>query len=130
MASTTRKVKEKRSVAKAQEAVAEPVKEKVAAYPATLHPDHLRQLEVISRDVENARLLMLVEEQSLRNMLLEATLLQQKIDKQKSYVREKSIFYTNSGKQFEAIKSELWPQYGFNLSEGLGYDPITGEIKK
>lgn len=123
MASTTRR----KPVVVEKEEIKE---EKPAGFPTVLHPEHLRQLEVTVRDVENARLMMAVEEQSLRNMILELQLLQQKVEKQKQHLQQRAVFYDNSTKQFKQLKSELWPQYGFGQDEGLGYDPATGEIKR
>lgn len=123
MASTTRR----KQVVVEKEEIKE---EKAPAFPSSLHHEHLRQLEVMARDVENAKLRMALEEQSLRNMILESQILQQKVEKQKQYLQQHAAFYDNSTKQFKQLKSELWPQYGFGQDEGLGYDPATGEIKR
>jgi len=93
-----------------------------------LHPDHLRQLETLDRDVEIAKLQMAVEEQSLRNMVLEHNLLLSKIEKQKLALMEKAKSYDTIKAGFTNFKKDLWPQYGFNEADGLGYNPNTGKI--
>lgn len=98
--------------------------------PSALHPDHLLQLEVKSRDIENAKLHMALEEQALKNMMLELSILQRKVEDQKILLKQRAIFYDNTVKQFQQLKSELWPQYGFGQNEGLGYDPATGVIHR
>lgn len=98
--------------------------------PSVLHPDHLLQLEVKSRDIENAKLHMALEEQALKNMLLELQILQRKVEDQKLLLKQRAVFYENNVKQFQQLKSELWPQYGFGQNEGLGYDPATGTIHR
>jgi hypothetical protein len=93
-----------------------------------LHHDHLRQLETLDRDVEIAKLTMAVEEQSLRNMVLEHHLLLSKIEKQKLALMEKAKSYDTMKAGFTSFKKELWPQYGFSEADGLGYNPNTGKI--
>ena len=126
MASTTR-----RKITIKEEIKPEPeVVSATPSFPEVLAAEHLLQLEVKSRDIENAKLLMAVEEQSLKNMLLEQQILQQKVEKQKLLLQQRAIYYDNMAKQFRQLKAELWPQYGFSSEEGLGYDPATGEIRK
>lgn len=98
--------------------------------PKVLHADHLRQLEVVSRDVENARLLMSIEEQSLKNITLELELMKIKLDRQKQNLGQAASNYNNSVLAFKKLKSDMWPLYGLKLEDGLGYDPNTGEISK
>lgn len=93
-----------------------------------LSPDHLRQLETIDRDIQIAKLSMAVEEQALKNLILEYNILQTKIEKQKILLMEKSKFYDNQRVMFTNFKKELWPQYGLGEASGLGYDPNTGKI--
>jgi len=99
-------------------------------FPTVLSQEHLKQLEITIRDIENAKLTVAIEEQSLRNMMLEQQLLEQKVQKQKQTLQQRAVFYDTISSQFKQIKSELWPQYGFSQTEGLGYDPATGEIKR
>lgn len=93
-----------------------------------LAPEHLLQIEVGQRDIENSRLLMAVEEQSLKNMTLELEILTQKIEKQKIVLRQRQFAYDNMVKQFRKLKGDLWPVYGLKDEEGMGYNPTTGEI--
>lgn len=127
MAST----KEKKSKILIEKPVQEVIKaEKPKELPAALSPDHLLQLEVKSRDIENSKLHMALEEQALKNMMLELHILQRKVEDQKLLLKQRAIFYENNIKQFQQLKSELWPQYGFGQTEGLGYDPATGVIHR
>jgi hypothetical protein len=126
MASTKEK-KFKQQEKAAPEVVKAEVKKEI---PGVLHPDHLLQLEVKSRDIENAKLHMAIEEQALKNMMLELHILQRKVEDQKQLLKQKAIFYETNVKQFQQLKSELWPIYGFGQNEGLGYDPATGTIHR
>lgn len=94
----------------------------------TLDSMHLLQLETMSRDIENAKLLMALEEQALRNMQLENALMIVKIERQKAALAAKAGQYEASKQKFETIKKEIWPRYGFSETDGLGYDTLTGKI--
>lgn len=127
MASTTKKA------VKSQ--VKEAVKKKIEDTPvfvikSTLDPEHLKEIEVQGRDLENAKLRMAVEEQALQNMVLSAQLLQNKIEKQKQLVSSTANIYENVKNKFDAYKKGIWPLYGLKENEGMGYDPLTGEIKR
>ena len=93
-----------------------------------LEHDHLKNLEVISRDVENAKLSMAVEEQSLANMELEKKLLDVKIEKQKILVASKAQRYETMKQKYVSYKKEIWPLYGLKENEPMGYDPLSGRI--
>lgn len=94
----------------------------------TLSPEDLLQLETISRDVENAKLLLNLEEQSLRNMLLEEALIKVNIEKQRQVVANRDQRYKLLNDRFTINKKEIWSSYGIGEKEGLGYDPKTGKI--
>jgi hypothetical protein len=100
--------------------------------PTHLSSMDLLKCETMSRDVVNARLLMSVEEQSLKNMLLEHTLLGLKIEKQKKLLHDKSVAYEGSKKLYASFVSEMWPRYGLikNIDESIGYHDETGLIIK
>jgi flagella basal body P-ring formation protein FlgA len=95
-----------------------------------LTQDHLLALETGHRDIETSRLMMAVEEQALRNMVLEHTLLSIKIEKQKEVLKDKSRVYENEKLKFNQVKKEIWNIYGVNENVGLGYDSKTGKIVK
>ena len=95
-----------------------------------LDPSHLMQVEVMGRDIINAELNMALEEQHLSNMLLSLELLQIKIEKQRILLASKDQKYKISVEKFTNYKKEIWPEYGLNISEPMGYDPISGEIKR
>lgn len=129
MASTS-KIKRKLNTESKVETKVEEIKEVKPIAKDTLSPDHLKYLEVFSRDTENAKLSMALEEQSLRNMLLSLELLQIKIEKQRVLLASKDQKYKISVEKFTNYKKEIWPEYGLNISEPMGYDPISGEIKR
>ena len=129
MAKTVRKIKPE---AKHKEV---PVKKEISktnveVVKTVLLPEHLLQLETKTRDVENYRLLCSVEEQYLRNLVLEQQLLLVKIERQKVLVSEKNGQYLSAKAKLATFQKEIWPEYGFKENEGLGYDPITGNIKR
>lgn len=129
MASTS-KIKRKLNTESKVETPLQEVKEVKPVVKDTLSHEHLKYLEVFSRDTENAKLSMALEEQSLRNMLLSLELLQIKIEKQRILLASKDQKYKISVEKFTNYKKEIWPEYGLNISEPMGYDPISGEIKR
>ena len=109
------------------------VKEVVEAKPEVkshLASDHLLSLEVLSRDLENSRLVMAIEEQALANLELQLRILTDKIEKQKIALVDRAKRYEAVKVKFTNTKKELWPLYGFKENEGLGYDPLTGMIHR
>lgn len=100
--------------------------------PTHLSSNDLLKCETMSRDVVNAKLLMHVEEQSLKNMLLEHTLLGIKIEKQKSLLKQKAEEYEGKKKLYSQFTDSMWPKYGLEKSGelSLGYNDETGEIVK
>jgi hypothetical protein len=94
-----------------------------------LSSDDLLKCETLSRDITNSRLLMNLEEQSLRNMILESELLKNKIEKQRLLVREKAESYENEKKMYRLYVEDMWARYGFDPnSTSVGYNDTTGEI--
>jgi hypothetical protein len=131
MATTARKKKELKAVIKDIVKLPPlPIEEVDPKSREFLESSHLMQVEVLSRDIENSKLHMALEEQSLSNMLLSLEILQSKIEKQRLTVSSKAQRYEACKNKFQNFKKEIWPQYGLVESEGLGYDPITGEIKR
>ena len=58
-------------------------------------------------------------------------LLELKIEKQKRVVAERASHYEAKKTKYENYKQKvIWPFYGVNEAAGLGYDPISGKIKK
>lgn len=132
MATTTRKSKKSEKVVETKKAVEGKIENEAPrqAVKTILTAPHLKDLEVFGRDAENAKLRMAVEEQSLQNMVLKLELLQSKIEKQKSLVASADQRYRNTVEKFDNFKKSIWPEYGLSISEPMGYDPISGEIKK
>ena len=129
MASTS-KIKRKLKTESKVETPLQEVKEVKPVVKDTLSHEHLKYLEVFSRDTENAKLSMALEEQSLRNMLLSLELLQIKIEKQRILLASKDQKYKISVEKFTNYKKEIWPEYGLNISDPMGYDSISGELKR
>lgn len=119
MATTTRKKEEKKAIIK---------KEIEPSIKDTLSPDHLMSLETISRDVENSRLVMAIEEQSLANMELQLKLLSSNIEKQRQLVSSKAQKYEAMKQKYISFKKDIWPSYGFKENEPLSYNPLSGQI--
>lgn len=96
-----------------------------------LESGDLLKCETLTRDMQNAKLLMHVEEQSLRNLNLEAALMQVRIEKQKELVAKKSSELGLVKERYEQYMQAMWPKYGIDPADkSLGYNPETGEIAK
>lgn len=103
----------------------------VAQTEQYLSPDDLLKCETLTRDITNAKLAMHLEEQALRNMLLESELLKIKIEKQKELLALKSSLYDRSKNIYNSYVGEMWPKYGIDpQAEKIGYDDTTGKIIK
>jgi len=111
MAKTTKKIKEN--------VVVEEFK--------TLSQDHLRKLETGSRDVDNAKLLMAIEEQSLVNTILKSELITLAMAKQREIVKSKAAEYELAKKRYETLKKEVFVTYSLP-GDNFGYDTDTGRI--
>lgn len=90
------------------------------------HHEHLL-VETSPLAVENAKLLMAVEEQSLANMLLEQKLLEAKIQSQKQRVMDCHSKYNSEKTKHAAIIGEIIKNHGLK-SEKFSYNNDTGEI--
>lgn len=96
-----------------------------------LSPQDLLKCETLSRDIQNSKLAMGVEEQYLKNLLLESELLKFRIEKQKMQLLEKSKLYEGSKLIYNSYVAEMWPRYGIDKdATSVGYDDITGKIVK
>jgi hypothetical protein len=92
-----------------------------------LSPDDHRQILVLPKEVENAQLLMAVEEQALKNLLLEHKLLEINIQKQKEAVVQKSSAYENMKKKYNLIIRDISNKYDLK-GEHFSYDNETGKL--
>lgn len=90
------------------------------------HDEHLK-VETSPLEVENAKLLMAIEEQSLVTLMLEFKLLEIKIEKQKNRVAECNHKYTQAKTRHAGIIGEIIKNHGLN-SEKFSYNNNTGEI--
>ncbi len=121
--------KSKTKAAKTEEAVKpEPIAAEVAVVDH-LHPDHLRSLEVSERDVQNAKLLMAVEEQHLKNLMLQSKIAELEIEKQKLRLEAISQKFEIEKKKYHNIKNDIFVAYPvLQNQKSLSYDSITGKI--
>ena len=129
MATTTRKrerVKPVKEILK-QEEVSEVTKPENEIRDV-LEPDHLRMVEVFGLEIDNAKLQMAVEEQSLVNLQLSLENLQSKIESQKVLVNNKAQKYELAKQKFTNYKKQIWPIYGLNENEPMSYDRSSGKI--
>jgi hypothetical protein len=118
-----KKIKEEKKPVEVVEVVEQEVK-----VPEELHRDHLLALETMGRDIENARIMVLMEEQNYANMQLRLKILSDTIEKQNILVNEKVQKYENTKTKYTQFKKDIWHQYGFKENESMGYDPLTGKI--
>lgn len=118
-----KKIKEEKKPLEVVEVVEQEVK-----VPEELHRDHLLALETMGRDIENARIMVLMEEQNYSNMQLRLKILSDTMEKQKILVNEKVQKYENTKIKYVQFKKDIWHQYGFKENESMGYDPLTGKI--
>jgi hypothetical protein len=92
-----------------------------------LSPDDHRQVLVLPKIIENAQLLSAVEEQNLRNYLLELELLKIKIEKQKEVVAQKHHIYESEKKKYNHIMNDITTKYELK-GKGFSYDNESGKI--
>jgi hypothetical protein len=127
MATTSRRQKKiVKPVIEVKAEVIEEVKEK----KNQLMMEHLKDLEIMSRDIKNAKLTMAVEEQSLQNLSLNLELLKNKIEKQQAFVVSSSNKYEAMKLKFANLRSVIIKEYGLDEKKDFGYDPISGELKQ
>lgn len=91
------------------------------------HDEHLA-IEKLPLVVENSKLLMALEEQSLANMLLEEKILGIKIEKQRIRVNEYHLKYNQEKSRYSLIVGDIMENHGLK-NDKFGYDPDTREIK-
>jgi hypothetical protein len=87
----------------------------------------LLQVETLPLLLQNSKLDMAVQEQSLANMILEQKLLINKIEKQKAIVLESAQKYQTEKERYNAAISLIMKNHGLS-SENFGYNNETGEI--
>lgn len=101
--------------------------EQIVGEKKILTNQELIKVETTPLEVENSKLLMAVEEQNLRNLLLEQKLLESKIEKQKQSVERAHAKYAQSKQKYESIIGGIMQNHGLS-SEKFGYNSETGEI--
>lgn len=94
-----------------------------------LSMDHLMQLETVSRDVENSKLNMALEEQNLQNMILTEVILKSRIERQKQLLQSKSKEYEIAKEKYQKLKLSMFQEYNLE-GDNFGYDTKNGLIIK
>jgi len=133
MATTSRKrEKVKKDFKPKVELLALPIEEEVKSPEVRefLEAEHLKNLEVFGLEIENAKLLMALEEQALVNLQLSLENLQSKIESQKVLVGNKAQKYELAKQKYVNYKKQIWPIYGLNENEPMSYDRNSGKIVK
>ena len=92
-----------------------------------LEPSDHRTLLIAPKDLENARLLLAVEEQNLRNIKLEIDLLVLKHEKQKAQVAKLDQEYKLELQRYNKTVEEISSKYGIK-GEKISYDNDSGTI--
>jgi 2-polyprenyl-6-methoxyphenol hydroxylase-like FAD-dependent oxidoreductase len=99
-------------------------KKKKAVEEKILSPDEHRAVEKMPLVIENAKLLMALEEQALKNMLLELRLLEQKIEKQKIIVSERHSRYNSEKERYGLVIGDIMKSHKLD-SEKFSYNNDT-----
>jgi hypothetical protein len=84
-------------------------------------------VQVSPLEVQNAKLLMAIEEQALKNMVLELEMLSLKIDKQKARVGTLANKYESAKAIYTGTMSDIMKNHGLP-SDKFSYNTNTGEI--
>lgn len=92
-----------------------------------LSGDHLRQIELSSSSVDNAKLKMHVQEQALVNARLRLTILNHEIELASKFAKDADNAYNNKKKARNILMISLTALYKIEGGT-FGYDPDTGKI--
>jgi len=95
-----------------------------------LNASDLLVCETMSRDVLLKKVETGNEELHLTNMILEFKNLEHRIIRQKEKIAAKAREYENMKGLYITTMTEVWSKYGVEYKDGIGYDNLTGEIKK
>lgn len=102
-------------------------KPEAANVAPVLSVQEMRILENADAEHRTADLLRAVEEQNLRNLALEAAVLENKIEKQKALVARLGAESKVKMERFKALLSETKRRYNVT-TENVSYNPNTGAI--
>jgi len=89
----------------------------------------LKDIEVLTRDVEIVKLEMQLETMISEKISLEIESLNNVLEKQKIFVIAKEKNYQNKKNDFNIFLKKLVSKYGKSL-ENFSYNPKTGKIKE
>jgi DUF438 domain-containing protein len=98
----------------------------VGASKATLSPNHLLQLETLSREIEIARLQRTIREQELKNKALEQKVAAFELEALQRAVAQADATHESKKKARNALVLSIKESYG--ISDNFGYNPETGMI--
>ncbi len=104
-----------------------PVQEEAPVVSNFLSADERLKVETMPLSIENAKLRMSVEEQLLKNMILEFKLLEAQIERQKQIVTECHSRYNQEKKVYSATIGEIMKNHNLT-SEKFSFNPDTNEI--
>ena len=89
--------------------------------------DERLKVETMPLTIENAKLKMAVEEQLLKNMILEYKLMEAQIERQKRVVGECHHKYSQEKALYTAAMGDIMKNHELE-SDKFSYNPNTGEI--
>ena len=92
----------------------------------TLSADHFRQLEVMSRDIEVAKLQRTIRELELRLKGLEQKIIVFELESIQRLFGQAATVFEGKIKLRTALITDIKATYG--ISDSFGYDPETGRI--
>ena len=91
-----------------------------------LSPDHLRQLETLSRDIEIARLQRTIKEHELKQKTLEQKIVAYEIEALQRGLVQLDVTHESKKKLRSSLVFSFKEAYG--ISDNFGYNPETGMI--
>jgi len=128
MATTSRpRVKKKATKKKANKKVEKTESVEKKSY---MDLEDLRYIENYNKDIQIAKSNMAVEEQFLKNLILEQKLFDHRIAQQRSQVQLKSDVFEARKLKYNNYRDMIKNKYGVKENEVFSYDPETGEIVK
>jgi hypothetical protein len=89
--------------------------------------DERLKVETMPLTIENAKLKMAVEEQLLKNMILEYKLMEAQIERQRRVVGEYHHKYNQEKTLYTSTISDIMKNHNLE-NDKFGYNPNTGEI--
>ena len=127
MTEVTKKTKKTRKKV-AEIKVVKDVVKTVPEVPKFLHHSDLTRLQVLGEEVRSSSLEMALNEQIMKNMVLQKEKIELEIEKQRQKVVSVHQAYVDKSKERSGFVKEIAPIYGAKEGENFGYIPDTGEV--